>query len=397
MRCLLVVTVVVCGLAGPVLGQGTFALQFRECTKEETPALWESYCSCRRTVGKPDAVTSAPQGLPAEITYFRFGPEGQHTWVLATSGEKPLLYVDTDRDGNLAEETPVLGTRGESGITFAGASVPGADGRSVRVRMNSHTREASRAPGCLHVAAAGYCTGQVRLAGKAYRVAMIDGNLSGRYDDVLAGSASNRRLDAVVIDLNGNGQFERFDPEQNPPEWAPLAKALTVGGACYAVTVAADGSQIQLTATKPAYGWLDLGPHRPTLGVFSDFGYQRIETQGVKVRVPAGRYAAVSLELLKSDGTADWRLQLARDPGRLGTFVVEPGQTFSMPLGPPLVPTADVGQTERIVRLDYRLEGRSGERYAPAVMKGSTRVPPPQVEIVDSTGKIIYSGQFAYG
>jgi len=413
MRYLVAVAVVMCAVSGPALGQGTFPLEFRESKMEETPALGETYCSCSRSVGKPDAVGSVPGNLPEQITYFRFGPDDAATWVLATSGTKPVLYVDSDRDGNLAEETPVSGTRGESGITFAGASVPGADGRSVRVRMNSHTREASQAPGCLHMAAAGYRTGQVRLAGKTYRVAVIDGDLSGRYDDVPAGPLPDRRVDAVVFDRNGNGQFERFDPTGNPPEWSPLAKALAVDGAWYAVTVAADGSKIDLSPTQPTYGHLDLGPHRLTLGAFSDFGYQRIESQGGKVRVPAGRYAAVSLELLKSDGTADWRLQLARDPGRLGAFVVEAGQTFSMPLGPPLVPTAGVEQTEGvvttsnlvgpdrrsipIVRLDYRLEGRSGERYAPAVMKGSTRVPPPEVEIVDSTGKVIYSGKFAYG
>ena len=77
--------------------------------------------------------------------------------------------------------------------------------------------------------------------------------------------------------------------------------------------------------------------------------------------------------------------------------MVEAGQTFSLPLGPPLVPTAGVAQTGEIVRLDYRLAGRSGERYAPAVTKGNSRVAPPQVEIADSTGKVIYSGNFAYG
>ena len=397
MRYLLAATVVVGGLTGPVLGQGTFPLEFRESKIEETPALSETYYSCSRSVGKPDAVGSVPGNLPEQITYFRFGPEDAVTWLLATSGTKPVLYVDTDRDGNLAEETPVSGTRDQSGITFAGASVPGADGRSVRVRMTSHTRQTTQAPGCLHVTAAGYRTGQVRLGGKAYRVAVIDGDMSGRYNDVPAGPLPDRRVDAVVIDRNGNGQFERFDPTGNPPEWSPLAKALAVDGAWYAVTVAADGSKIDLSPTQPAYGHLDLGPHRLTLGAFSDFGYQHIKTQGGKVRVPAGRYAAVSLELLKSDGTADWRLQLAPDPGRLGTFVVEAGQTFSLPLGPPLIPTAGVELAGGTVRLDYRLAGRSGERYAPAVMKGSTRVPPPGLEIVDPTGKIIYSGKFAYG
>jgi hypothetical protein len=398
MRYLLAATIVVGGLAGPVLGQGTFPLEFRESKMEETPALGETYCSCSRSAGKPDAVGSVPGNLPEQITYFRFGPEDAATWLLATSGTKPVLYVDSDRDGNLAEETPASGTRDQSGITFAGASVPGTDGRSVRVRMISHTRPATRAPVCLHAAVAGFRTGQVRLGGKAYRVAVIDGDLSGRYNDIPARPLTDRRVDAVVIDRNGNGQFERFDPTGNsPPEWSPLTKALAVDGAWYAVTVAADGSTIDLSPTQPAYGHLDLGPHRLTLGAFSDFGYQRIESRGGKVRVPAGRYATVSLELLKSDGTANWRLQLARDAGRLATFVVEAGQTFSIPLGPPLVPAASVELAGGTVRLDYRLAGRSGERYAPAVMKGNSRVAPPQVEIVDTTGKVIYSGKFAYG
>lgn len=403
MRYILAVAAMVCGMGGigamgpAALGQGTFTLEFREATPEQVPALEETMRTCSRSAALPAEITKVPPGLPAQVTYFRFGLAEAPIWLLAASGDKPRLYADVDRTGDLSKVTPMAGTRGESGTWFDPITLAGKDGQKVRVRFMSHSTAPAQALGCLHAVPAGCCVGKVKLGEKTYGVALIDGNLNGRYNDLLAGPYQEQNMDALVIDRNGDGQFDLFNPSQSPPEWSPLAKGVAVDGKYYNVTAAADGSQIEVAAAEPKYGSLDLGPQQVSLVAFSDFGLQKIETKAAKVRVPAGRYSTVSGELVANDGKANWRLQFGGDPGRLGTFVVNAGETLALALGPPLAPTAKVSQADRTVLFDYVLEGRSGEVYAAAATRDNTRLPPPKLEVVDPSGKIIYTGAFEFG
>jgi hypothetical protein len=403
MRYIFAFAAMVCGMGGigamgpAALGQGTFTLELREATPQQVPALRETMRTCTRRAALPAEITQVPPGLPPQVTYFGFGLGEAPIWLLASSGDKPRLYADVDRTGDLSKAPAIPGTRGESGTWFDPVTLTGKDGQKVRVRFMSHSSAGTEALGCLHAVPAGCRMGKVKLGEKTYAVALIDGNLNGRYNDLLAGPYQEQNMDALVIDRNGDGQFDLFNPSQSPPEWSPLAKGVAVDGKSYNVTAAADGSQIEITAAEPKYGSLDLGRHQVRLVAFSDFGLQEIETKGEKIRVAAGRYSTVSGELVANDGKANWRLQFGGDPGRLGTFVVNAEETLSLPLGPPLAPTAKVSQAERAVLLEYVLEGRSGEVYAAAVTKDATRLPPPTLEVVDPSGKIIYTGAFAFG
>lgn len=400
MRYLFTVALLVFGMAGMggrALGQGTFALEFREATPQQVPALQETSHWCSRVAARPAAVTRLPEGLPQQVAYFQFGPANAPTWILAVGGEKPLLYADLDRSGDLAKQAPVAGKADQSGTWFEPLTLTAEDGQPVRVRLMSHSGPNQQVLGCLHAFALGCRMGKVRLGDKTYGIALIDGNLNGRYNDRLAASRLRQDTDAVAIDFNGNGVFEPFNPDQPSPEWMPLARGLAADGAFYTVTVAADGSQIEIAPTQPSYGQLDLGPREVRLTAFSDFGLQRIETKGGKVRAVAGRYSTVSGEVRQSDGKAAWRLQLASDPGEIGTFVLHGGETLALPLGEPLVPTVDVALANGTAQLNYRLVGRSGEQYAPAVQKDKVQIPPPRLEVVDASGKVIYSASFEYG
>jgi hypothetical protein len=273
-----------------------------------------------------------------------------------------------------------------------------ADGRKVRVRFMSHSSKSDQPLGCLHAVPAGYRTGKVKLGEKVYAVALIDGNLNGLYNDPLVGPYQGQNMDALAIDRNGDGKFDAFNPGQPSPEWSPLAKGLAADGKFYTVTAAADGSQIEIAPAQPKYGNLDLGPQHVTLTAFSDFGLVRIEAKGQPTRIPAGRYSTVSCGLVANDGKDDWRLQLGYDPGPATAFAVNADETLPLPLGTPFAPSAKVTVSGREVSFDYLLQGRSGEVYnAGAISKGSSRLPPPRLEVLDSGGKIIYSAAFEFG
>jgi hypothetical protein len=401
MRWMIAVTVLLCGMGGmdtSALGQGTFTLEFRDATPQQDPALGETMRMCSRSAAPP-AEIKAPQGLPRQVTYFRFGPpDSPPLWLIAVSGDKPVLYADVDRTGDFSKATVIAGKRDESCTWFEPVTLTVSDGRKVRVRFMSHSNKSVEPLGCLHAVPAGYRTGKVKLGEKVYAVALIDGNLNGLYNDPLVGPYQGENMDALAVDRNSDGKFDGFNPDKPAPEWSPLAKGLAADGKFYTVTVAADGSQIEIAAAQPKYGNLDLGPHQVNLTAFSDFGLLRIEAKGRAASIPAGRYSTVSGGLVANDGKDDWRLQLGRESGPAAAFTVSADETLSLPLGPPFVPSAKVTQSEREVTIEYVLQGRSGETYdARSVLKGSTRLQPPRLEVTDSSGKIIYTAAFEFG
>ena len=400
MRWIIAVAVLLCGMGGmdtSALGQGTFALEFREATPQQDPALGEAMRGSAHRDTLPPEI-KAPQGLPQKFMCFRYGPPDAAVWIIGISGAKPLLFADVNRTGDLSRAAPIAGKRDESGTWFDPVTLTGKDAQKVRVRFMSHSNKSDEPLGCLHAVPAGYRTGKVKLGEKVYAVALIDGNLNGLYNDPLVWPYQGRGMDVLAIDRNGDGKFDAFDPDKPSPEWSPLAKGLAADGKFFTVTVAADGSQIEIAAAQPKYGNLALGPHQVNLAAFSDFGFLRIEAKGQAARIPAGRYSTVSGGLVANDGKADWRLQLGSDPGPAATFTVNADETLPLPLGPPFVPSAKVMQSDRTVIFEYVLEGRSGEAYNPStVMRDTTRLPPPRLEVVDSSGKIIYAAAFEFG
>ncbi|MBE3069337.1 MAG: hypothetical protein IMZ66_03785 [Planctomycetes bacterium] len=400
MRTPLLTAVALCLLSAAVLAQGTFPLEYREGKSADVPALAMASRSFSQTAEKPAEITGLPADLRGDAIYFRGVIAGKPLWAVACGGSPVRLYLDTDGDNNLSDEKALSATAADTGVSFGMVSLPLAEKGTVAVRAFSHSGADGKTPQCLHLEASGYRTGEVRLADKTYRVALIDNNLNGRCDDALSGpfGSGAAAADALVIDLNGDGSFEAMRNYNQPGEWAPLSKACQVGGAYYRVEVPADGGQIRFEKTEPTFGTVDLGPGRVEMTAFSDFGFQKVEAADGKARLPAGLYAPVSLTVTHTDtegGT--WEFTWNRNDERLGTFKVAAGETTAIPLGPPLVAEADVRQAERNVRVNFRLVGRSGEQYSAMVTRNGAQRQPPSVEIVDKAGKVLASGKMAYG
>ena len=398
MRTVLVAAIALCLLSTSAPAQGTFPLEYREATTSDVPALGMASRGFGQAAEKPAEITGLPADLPGDALYFRGVIAGKPLWAVACGGSPARLYIDLDRDNDLSDEKALSATATDIGVSFGVVSVPLAEKGPVSVRATSHSGADGKTPQCLHLEPVGYRTGEVRLGERSYRVALIDSNLNGRYDEVLSKQAGQDDADALVIDLNGDGRLEGLRNVTETPEWSPLSKARQVGQTYYRVSVAADGSQVQFEKTEPTFGKIDLGPNRVEMTALSDFGFQKAEAADGKARLPAGLYLPLALSLTRADDSgAKWKLQWKRGDERLAALTVPPDETLSMPLGPPLVAGTTVRQNGRVARIDFTLTGRAGEQYSPAVNKNNAVGQPPSLEIVDEAGKVLQSGKFAYG
>jgi hypothetical protein len=92
-----------------------------------------------------------------------------------------------------------------------------------------------------------------------------------------------------------------------------------------------------------------------------------------------------------------WQM-VSRGPwGELETIRVEPGISTELKVGPPLTVKTNVATKDEVVSVGLSIFGQAGERYNPGVQKNGQRQPAPELKIVDEAGKVLATGNFAYG
>jgi len=354
---------------------------------------------------RPVTLREAPADAPREPAYFvvRVG-DREVPGVTYRSTRPPghvMLFLDTDGDGLLSDEQgyvgvrlgiftltvtyqfgPVMTRQGETGATGAAFYAHCSNGQWLTFHP------------------AFYREGRVLLNGRTYRIALVDNDFDGRFDRSFVPPAADSRdpsCDVLAIDLNGDSEFNYGQPGES--EIMPLAGMIRVGQDYYRLNVAEDGSTIEFRQATPALGTLDLGGEEVVLGLWSDAAQQRLTGFGGTLRLPAGKYGLVSLELAEKDSEGRWTFEMAKGgAGPLKDFEIRPGQTTGFKIGPPFQIRTSMqryGQNP-FVTVGVELEGQGGERYSALAKKDGKEASEPGLKILDGTGQVVHSGRFAY-
>ncbi len=358
------------------------------------------------TTVKPAGMRETPPSAPREPVYFvvRAGDrEIQGTAYRSTRPGGPvMLLLDTDGDGLWSDEKEYLGRQlwprplyvtYEFGPVFLrqGRTEPGGDAFYAQCSNGEW----------LTFWPAFYRDGRVVLEGKTCRVALMDSDFDGRFNESFVPPAVNRNdpgCDVLAIDLNGDSDFFGWQPS-DVPEVMPLCRLINIDSRYYHIEVAEDGSTVEFRRAEPQFGVLDLGAKTVELEVWSNAGRQRLTGSGGTWRLPAGRYGVVSLNLTEVEGGDHWVFEMFRaEAGQLRDFEIKPGRTATFKIGPPFQIRASL---ERLVRnpdvtVRFELRGQAGEFYSGAPKKNGKEPSEPSFKILNGAGQMVQSGRFAY-
>jgi hypothetical protein len=322
--------------------------------------------------------------------------------------------VDTDSDGVLGRERCFGATRirategGSSSLQFGPISLvaPDASGATdSRFYVRCYRADAGAT---LTTCPVFFRTGKLKLDGRTYHVAAVDGDCDGRYRSLLSLPLDRPwRIpdsDVFAIDLNGDGKFEMSLYPDRPSEVMPLGQLVRVADVYYALEIAPDGRSLVLSRTEPQFGILALEPNDMTIEMrlWSDAADQQL-SHDRQWQLPAGRYKAIYAASEIRDASGDWwsfssNLSSAfTHLGPLDFFVIRPGETTRLRVGPPFVMTADVHRAGAQVSISPVLSGCGGERYQADFQRNGRRPPDRTFKIVDEEGNVLVADKFQYG
>ena len=244
------------------------------------------------------------------------------------------LHFDLNHNGDLTDDK-VIESESAGGMAIAAElrllPIPGGDGggrggrREVRLRLHDERQQPGPAGGMVYayasLNAAAYREGEITLDGKKHRVALIDFNSNGRFDDQIKIRDEVASRDGEVYAAYGD--ILVLDPETNPRVYVnpydvtastnrhQVSKLLNIEGKYYDLKISPAGDQLSLTPSAVA----------ARLGHQSQRGFhgRRLRRPGVRQNprreVAAGRAARGRLEAAELHARSDARPQAETQAG----------------------------------------------------------------------------------
>jgi len=329
-----------------------------------------------------------------------------HLWLALDQSTKQgaydRLYVDTNADGSLADETPIAAEQAEAAndpdapvaygrklnqqtARFAAVKIlfPGKDGpvayhlnvtfRSRIQRIITWTRGVPDREVLLEelwLTPGGWYEGTVTVGGKTYPCRLADANVNGTFDDV---SADEGKADFILIDGDAL------------PLIRTAGRYIQIGGALYHPEPARDGACIAFTPVKDVpTGTLRLDVPQAQLTVGGENGLLYLNATEGKVSAPAGKYRLTIWKIERTDDSGvTWRAEGSVIPGEAAVLEVNEGKETRLAVGEPFVcKGADAAQDRGTHNLSLRLRGRLDEPIY--LYRDGRQAAPPQVRIANA-------------
>lgn len=345
-------------------------------------------------IGKEPDMRGMPARRSSDSAFFRIVPgygNGVEVRALVAFSDPAALYVDTNADLGLADETPVHVVSTENAWMYFGiADVAGNAQTRGDIRFRVWARRTG-SDSLLRLAPAGACVGSLTFEDGQRGVALVDRDYNGRFDDAPTSwhekQASNTLCDYLVVSHLGDPSFEH-----GADETAPIGSLVRISGSYYRVSAEPDGSSVTLEPTTPATGRLDAGDVSVHLWVASRENFFLLSDAD---RLPDGTWELpvgdywinrIAYQRRDHDGT---RWLLWHVPVQMldevKPFKIIEGKLLKLPLGGPISIRTNAVLKARTITVTAELLGQGGELYS--VSAPDTAGWKPTAAVVDEKGR----------
>jgi len=299
-------------------------------------------------------------------------------------GRYDSVYVDSDADNSLADESPYQMYRQEQRETYFGpikVVFQGEDGPiTYHLNIQLYDYQGNR---YLYIRSAGWYEGGITVAGEQKHCILIDQNVNGTFND--------KSLNASSADRIRIGKKDSRDTRF-------VGNYIEVDGVLYTTEIARDGAYIKLAkAEDVTFGTVRVPEVITDLAAGGENGLFILKPKDGVARLPVGKYRVDYWRIeRKDDKGSNWALLGRYFPGDSGLLTVAADSQSELPgLGEPIISTLETQQRDAEYTFSQNLQGRLGERIE--LTREGARPQAPKLRVKSKDAKYDRTFTFEYG
>jgi len=293
------------------------------------------------------------------------------------------LYIDSDGDGDLSDESPYEPYRRDTYRSYFGpvkVLFEGEDG-PLTYHLNVEFY-ASRAWLRCYIRPAAWYEGPVVINGQKKHCVLIDYNVNGAFNDK---SANSSECDRIRI-----GKEDERDTRH-------VGNYIEVDDKLYRTEIAQDGAFVVLTkADDVVYGTVRLADNITSFAAGGVNGLFVRQPEDGTAKLPVGKYRIDYWNIVKKDDKGSrWELRGSSFSAAEGDFTVSQDEETELEIGEPIYSRATVRKRGSYYSFGQELEGKHAERIE--LTRSGSRPRPPKLRIRNKDGTYDRAMSFEYG
>ena len=298
-------------------------------------------------------------------------------------GRWDRLFVDSDGDGHLNDETAVTAYRIEQYYTYFGpvkVVFEGEDGPIV-YHLNFEFCDDSQQDRRLHIFSGCWYESDITVAGAKKRCVLTDQNVNGTFDDksLVPGGCDRIRIGAK----SGRGA-------------SYVGNYIDVDGVLYQLEIARDGAYIMLRKAEDVnFGDVRLPEAITEFSASGENGLFTVRPEKGKASLPVGKYRVNYWAIERKDDLGrSWKLR-GSSPSDRGSFEINHAKQTQLSIGEPVVSSVKAQIAKGVYSFNRVLKGRFGEQIE--LTRDGPRPRAPKLHIKSKDGKYDRTFSFEYG
>jgi len=298
-----------------------------------------------------------------------------------TSEVYDLLFIDSNGDGNLKDETAVIAYKAEAKHAYFGPAKVIFEGKDGPIAYHLNFRLCDHGRRILWATPGGWYEGTITIGGKEKHCVLIDYNVNGTFDD--------KSINASECDRIQIGEKDDKDARF-------VGNYIEIEGSLYQLEIAREGAYVKLAAAEDVtFGNIRLPESITEFAAGGENGLFVLKPKKGIGSLPVGQYCIEHWAIERKDNAGDnWKL-IGRWFSENGRFNVTETQETKLSIGEPIISTVEARHRNRNHSFSQKLKGKLNESIY--ITLNGNRAPLPKLRIKSKDGTYDQTFDFKYG
>ena len=341
-----------------------------------------------------NVISERPEGIELpdfkedESLFFRWSsPMAKNGYLFialdraSEAGARDLLYIDSNGDGNLKDETTIEAYKAEKSHAYFGPVKVTFEAEDGPIVYHLNLRLCDHGKRWLYVSSGGWYEGTITVGQEKKYCMLIDYNANGTFNDK---SLNSNESDRIRIGKEG-AEYTRF-----------IGNYVEIDDKLYRSGIARDGAYIKLTrAEDVTFGNIRLPESITEVSLGGENGQFTFKPENGTGSVPVGEYRIDHWSIERKDDTGNnWKAE-GRGFSEKGLFNITEAEETELSIGEPIISTLDARDRSGTYSFSQNLKGKLGESIQ--ITRNGKRTLPPKLRIKSEDGQYDRTYDFRYG